>query len=48
MLALERVLPFYNIYDAFSAVVWCKNRGIEKNKAFLLENILTLRKSVGY
>ncbi|CAM3564975.1 aminoglycoside phosphotransferase family protein [Paenibacillus lupini] len=48
MMALERVLPFYNIYDAFSAVVWCKNRGIEKNQAFLEENILTLRKSVGY
>ncbi|MDF2652472.1 MAG: phosphotransferase, partial [Paenibacillus sp.] len=48
MLALERVLPFYDIYDAFSAVVWCKNRGIEKNQTFLQENIFTLRNSVGY
>lgn len=48
MLALERVLPFYDIYDAFSAIVWCKNRGIEKNQTFLQENIVTLRNSVGY
>ncbi|WP_238327472.1 phosphotransferase [Paenibacillus gorillae] len=48
MLALEQVLPFYNIYDAFSAVVWCKNRGIEKNQTFLQENIVVLRNSVGY
>lgn len=48
MLVLERVLPFYDFYDAFSAVVWCKNRGIEKNQTFLQESILTLRNSVGY
>ena len=48
MLALERVLPFYDFYDAFCAVVWCKNRGIEKNQTFLQENIVTLRNSVGY
>ena len=48
MVALERVLPFYDFYDAFSAVVWCKTRGIEKNQTFLQENILTLRNSVGY
>lgn len=46
MLDLETVLPFYDFYDAFSAVVWCKNRGIEKNRTFLEENILTLRKAV--
>ncbi|MCR8641151.1 aminoglycoside phosphotransferase family protein [Paenibacillus sp. N1-5-1-14] len=48
MLALERVLPFYDFYDAFNAVVWCKNRGIEQNQTFLQENIVTLRNSVGY
>lgn len=48
VLALDRVLPFYDFYDAFSAVVWCKNRGIEKNQTFLQESILTLKKSVGY
>jgi Ser/Thr protein kinase RdoA (MazF antagonist) len=47
MLALETVLPLYEIYDAFSAVVWCKNRGVEKNQTFLQENIQTLRNSVG-
>ncbi|WP_342774607.1 DUF6756 family protein [Paenibacillus piri] len=44
----ERVLPFYDIYDVFSAIVWCKNRGVEKYQTFLQENILTLRNSVGY
>lgn len=48
MMALETVLPFYDFYDAFSAVVWCKNRGIEKNQKFLQENISILRKAVGY
>ncbi|MBM7566233.1 phosphotransferase family protein [Paenibacillus sacheonensis] len=48
MLPLESILPLYDIYDAFSAIVWCKNRGIEKNRTFLQENILTLRNSVGY
>ncbi|QHW29549.1 aminoglycoside phosphotransferase family protein [Paenibacillus rhizovicinus] len=47
MLNLENVLPFYNLYDAFSAVVWCKNRGIEKNQAFLQENLITLKNAVG-
>ena len=48
MMALESVLPVYDIYDAFSALVWCKNRGIEKNQTFLQENILIIRNSVGY
>ncbi|QTH45262.1 aminoglycoside phosphotransferase family protein [Cohnella sp. LGH] len=48
MLALEKVLPFYDFYDAFCAVVWCKNRGIEKNQTFLQENIVTLRNTVDY
>ncbi|OPG95793.1 phosphotransferase [Chryseobacterium mucoviscidosis] len=48
MLNLEIVLPFYNFYDAFSAVSWCKNRGVEKNQSFLQESIEVLKKSVGY
>lgn len=48
MLNLEIVLPFYNFYDAFSAVAWCKNRGVEKNQTFLQESIEVLKKSVGY
>lgn len=48
MLVLETILPFYNFYDAFSAVVWCKNRGIDKNRAFLKESISILEKSVSY
>jgi aminoglycoside phosphotransferase (APT) family kinase protein len=48
MLNLEIVLPFYNFYDAFSAVVWCKNRGVEKNQSFFQESIEVLKKSVGY
>ncbi|WP_018755497.1 phosphotransferase family protein [Paenibacillus terrigena] len=47
LMELETILPFYDFYDAFSAVVWCKNRGIEKNKAFLQESISVLQKSVG-
>jgi len=46
LMELETILPFYDLYDAFSAVVWCKNRGIEKNKAFLQESIAVLQKSV--
>lgn len=48
MMALETVLPFYKIYDAFCAVDWCKRRGIAQNLTFLQENIVTLRNTVGY
>ncbi|OAX48123.1 phosphotransferase family protein [Paenibacillus sp. AD87] len=48
MLNLEIVLPFYNFYDAFSAVVWCENRGVERNQSFLQESIEVLKKSVSY
>ncbi|MEK4056993.1 phosphotransferase [Paenibacillus sp. FSL F4-0087] len=48
MLNLEIVLPFYNFYDAFGAVVWCKNRGVERNQSFLQESIEVLKKSVSY
>ncbi|MDH6427467.1 phosphotransferase [Paenibacillus odorifer] len=47
LMGLETILPFYDFYDAFGAVVWCKNRGIEKNRAFLKESISVLQKSVG-
>ncbi|QUL53757.1 aminoglycoside phosphotransferase family protein [Paenibacillus tritici] len=47
MMALERVLPFYNFYDAFSSIAWCKKRGIAKNQRFLQENILILSNLVG-
>ncbi|WP_145048830.1 phosphotransferase family protein [Paenibacillus xylanexedens] len=48
MIDLERIIPFYDFYDAFSAVVWCKNRGIEQNKEFLQESIRTLQKVTAY
>lgn len=48
MLNMDIILPFYNFYDAFSAVVWCKKRGIEKNHSFLQENINILQKAVEY
>ena len=48
LMDLDTIVPFYNFYDAFSAVVWCKKRGIEKNRAFLKESISVLQKSVGY
>jgi Ser/Thr protein kinase RdoA (MazF antagonist) len=44
---LERILPFYNFYDAFSAVAWCEKRGIQQNRRFLEESIAELQKSVG-
>jgi aminoglycoside phosphotransferase (APT) family kinase protein len=47
LIDLDRVLPFYDFYDAFSAVVWCKKRGLEKNKAFLNESISVLERAVG-
>lgn len=43
---LDRVLPFYQFYDAFSGVAWCERRGIAKNRAFLEENIAVLRNAV--
>lgn len=47
LLDLERVLPFYSFYDAFNAVAWCRTRGLEQHKAYLLEGISVLEKSVG-
>lgn len=40
---LDKILPFYSFFDAFSSVAWCKKRGIEKNKAFLADSITILR-----
>ncbi|WP_081976279.1 aminoglycoside phosphotransferase family protein [Ureibacillus manganicus] len=40
---LEIVLPFYRFIDSFNSIGWCKRRGIEKNAAFLEENILRLK-----
>ncbi|MEK4003196.1 phosphotransferase family protein [Paenibacillus sp. FSL H3-0333] len=48
ILDLERVLPLYDLYDAFASIVWCHNRGVDKNQAFLQENVNTLRTLVGY
>lgn len=48
LIDLDTILPFYDFYDAFSAVVWCKNRGIEKHNTFLKESISVLQKSIGY
>lgn len=45
LINLDLVLPFYNFYDAFGAIVWCKNRGIDKNRSFLFENIAVLQKA---
>ncbi|RAV08181.1 phosphotransferase family protein [Paenibacillus contaminans] len=42
---LDKVLPFYSFYDAFGAVVWCKNRGLDERRDFLQENIAVLEKS---
>ncbi|NOU93324.1 phosphotransferase [Paenibacillus sp. LMG 31456] len=44
---LDTVLPFYSFFDAFSAVVWCKTRGLEKNRSFLDESIGVLRHATG-
>lgn len=46
LISLEAVLPFYSFYDAFSAVVWCKGRGINANREFLEDNIRTLQEIV--
>ncbi|MEK3796506.1 hypothetical protein MKX42_32695 [Paenibacillus sp. FSL R7-0204] len=48
ILDLERVLPLYDLYDAFASIVWCRNRGVDKNQTFLQENVNTLRTLVGY
>ncbi|XEC97748.1 phosphotransferase family protein [Paenibacillus tarimensis] len=45
---LDSILPFYSFYDAFSAVVWCNNRGVEKHRAFLMESISVLELLVMY
>jgi serine/threonine protein kinase len=46
LIELDKILPFYSFYDAFSAVVWCKKRGIDKHKDFLMENLSILEETV--
>ena len=42
LIPLETVLPFYRFTDSFNSIGWCKQRGLEKNKRFLMENITIL------
>lgn len=42
LLDLETVLPFYRFVDAFNSIGWCERRGVEKNRAFLDQNIRLL------
>lgn len=46
LIDLSKVIPFYDFYDAFSAIVWFEKRGLENNKAFFNENISILEKTV--
>lgn len=46
LLDLEKVLPFYQFLDAFNSIGWCKRRGVEKNAAFLNENLAILKRIV--
>ncbi|AIY05675.1 hypothetical protein Plano_1710 [Planococcus sp. PAMC 21323] len=43
---LEKVLPFYQFLDAFNSIGWCRRRGIEKNGAFLKDNLAILNRIV--
>ncbi|WP_240515415.1 aminoglycoside phosphotransferase family protein [Fictibacillus aquaticus] len=43
LIDLEIVLPFYQFTDAFNSIGWCKRRGLEKNAAFLEENLVRLK-----
>ncbi|MDP7978520.1 phosphotransferase family protein [Bacillus sp. WLY-B-L8] len=42
LINLQEVLPFYRFTDAFNSIGWCKRRGVEKNQAFLQENLAYL------
>ncbi len=44
LINLECILPFYRFTDAFNSIGWCNKRGIEKNVAFLEENLAILKK----
>lgn len=48
MMELDLVLPFYSFYDAFSAVVWCNKRGLDRNRQFFEENIAILCRETGW
>lgn len=42
LIELEAVLPFYRFVDAFNSIGWCERRGVEKNRAFLNQNLALL------
>ncbi|WP_238323718.1 aminoglycoside phosphotransferase family protein [Planococcus donghaensis] len=46
LLDLKKVLLFYQFLDAFNSIGWCRRRGLEKNAAFLEENLVILKKIV--
>jgi len=39
LIDLNEILPFYRFTDAFNSIGWCQRRGVEKNRAFYLENL---------
>lgn len=43
LIDLDAVLPFYRFADAFNSIGWCERRGIEKNRAFLNQNLQLLQ-----
>lgn len=43
LIELEAVLPFYRFTDAFNSIGWCERRGVEKNRAFLEQNLHLLQ-----
>ncbi len=43
LIELDAVLPFYRFTDAFNSIGWCERRGIEKNRAFLNQNLQLLQ-----
>ncbi|MFC4355558.1 phosphotransferase family protein [Chryseomicrobium palamuruense] len=42
LIDLQAVLPFYRFTDAFNSIGWCERRGVEKNRAFLEQNLSLL------
>lgn len=43
LIELDAVLPFYRFTDAFNSIGWCERRGVEKNRAFLNQNLKLLQ-----
>ncbi|WP_028552593.1 phosphotransferase family protein [Paenibacillus sp. UNC451MF] len=48
MIDIDLVLPFYSFYDSFSTVVWCRKRGLEKNRRFYEESVNVLCHQTGW